>query len=226
VAFTAGILLAVYILAIILVIVWPTRRHHPEDGMAVGCLVLVAIGCAALGGVLFLAAHFHLRWLVYIILAMTLYPALYATPQFAWAGWKKLKSKSAARGRRLLGEELVQALTGRTHVLHRSVLDPKREYDELKFYSPEGKLICCERENGILKQLDVDATWSVKDDILRTTGQYGPGTRNSFTLYQTPDARIAYYIHEPFSRLNGKLSGTTTSTLTGPPEHQTSGPAE
>ena len=74
-AFTAGILLAVYILAIILVIVWPTRRHHPEDGMAVGCLVLVAIGCAALGGVLFLAAHFHLRWLVYIIFAGTLYPA-------------------------------------------------------------------------------------------------------------------------------------------------------
>ncbi|HLZ07851.1 MAG TPA: hypothetical protein VKT80_04635 [Chloroflexota bacterium] len=34
----AGILLAIYILAIVGVIVWPARRHHPEDGQAVGCL--------------------------------------------------------------------------------------------------------------------------------------------------------------------------------------------
>lgn len=217
-ALTAGIFLAVYIIAIALVIAWPPHRRHPEDNMAIGCLMLVAISCALLGGVLFLAAHFHLRWLVYIIFAMTLYPALYLIPNFAYAGWKKLQAKSAARGRRLVGDELTQSLTGRTHVFHRNVPDPKREYDELKFYSPDGNLICYERENGNLKQLDVDAAWSVKDNILRTTGQYGPGTANAFTLYQTPDSRIAYYIHEPFSRLNGRLSGTTTSVLTERPD--------
>jgi len=218
VALAAGILLAVYIVAIALVIVWPTHRRHPEDGMAIGCLMLVAIACALLGGMLFLAARFHLRWLVYIIFAMTLYPALYLLPNFAYAGWKKLKANSAARGQRLLGDELVQALKGHTHVFHRNVLDPKREYDELKFYSPDGKLICYERESGTLKQLDVDAGWSIKDNILRTTGQYGPGTANAFTVYLTPDGRIAYYIHEPFSRLNRLLSGTTTSVLNEPPE--------
>jgi hypothetical protein len=217
VALTAGILLAVYIIAIALVIVWPTHRRHPEDGIAIGCLTLVAIACALLGGILYLAVHFHLRWLVYVIFAMTLYPALYLIPNFAYAGWKKLRAKSAARGRRLLGEELLQTLTGHTHVFHRNVLDPKREYDELKFYSPDGKLICYERENGALKQLNVDAAWSVKDDILRTTGQYGPGTANAFTLYQTPDDCIAYYIHEPFSRLNGMLSGITTQTYASSP---------
>ena len=216
-ALTAGILLAVYIIAIALVIVWPTHRRHPEDGMAIGCLMLVAIACALLGGVLFLAAHFHLRWLVYIIFAMTLYPALYLIPNFAYAGWKKLKARSAARGRRLLGEDLVQVLTSQTHVFHRNVLDPKREYDELKFYSPDGKLICYERENGALKQLNLDAAWSIKDDLLRTTGQYGPGTANSFTLYQTQGGHIAYYIHEPFSTLNNKLSGMTWQVLAADP---------
>src|SRR4051794_39300183 len=150
-----------------LVIFWPARRRrHPEDGQAVGCLMLVALGCALLGGVLYLAARFHVRWLIYIIFATTLYPALYSFPQFAWAGWKKLKAKSAARGRRLLAGELQSTLTNHTHVFHRLVLDPNREYDELKFYSPDGKLVCYERENDVLKLLDLDATWSVKDDIL------------------------------------------------------------
>ena len=216
-ALTAGILLAVYVVAITLVIFWPTRRRHPEDGQAVGCLMLVAVGCAVVAGVLYLAVRFQLRWLIYIIFAGTLYPALYALPQFAWAGWNKMKARSGARGRRLLGDELQSALSNQTHVFHRLVLDPNREYDELKFYSPDGKLICHERENGALRQLNVDAAWSVKNNIVRTTGQYGPGTRNAFTLFQTSDGRIAYYIHEPFSTLNGRLSGITSQAFTGDP---------
>lgn len=214
-AVAAGILLVVYVIGIGLVIVWPTRRRHPEDGMAVGCLMLVAVGCALLGGVLFLAARFQVRWLVYVIFAMTLYPALYSIPQFVLAGLKKLRARSAARGRRLAGDELMKVLVGKTHVFHRNVLDPRREYDELKFYSADGKLVCSERENGSSKELDRDANWSLKDDVLRTTGQFGPGTRNDFTPYHTPDGRIAYYIHEPFSTLNGKLSGTATVLVAG-----------
>jgi hypothetical protein len=221
VAVAAGILMAVYVVGVVLVIVWPTRRRHPEDGMAVGCLVLVAAGCALLGCVLFLAARFQIRWLVYVIFATTLYPALYSIPQFVLAGWKKLRARSKARGQRLAGDELTNVLVGNTHVFHRSVLDPPREYDELKFYSTDGKLVCSERENGALKELERDANWSVKDDVLRTTGQFGPGTRNDFTLYQTPDGRIAYYIHEPFSTLNGKLSGTATTLVTGKWEGET-----
>ena len=45
-AITSGILLAIYIVAIVLVINWPTRRRHPEDAQAVGCLTFIALGCA------------------------------------------------------------------------------------------------------------------------------------------------------------------------------------
>jgi hypothetical protein len=223
VVITAGILLLTYIVAIIAVINWPTRRRHPEDAQAVGCLMLVAITCALLGGALFLAAHFHVRLLVYVIFAITVYPALYSIPQLAWKGWKAHRAKSAAKGRRILGDELRTKLTGHTHVFHRISLEPRREYDELKYYSPDGKLVCYERENGELKPLELASTWAVKDDLLHTLGQHRPGNRNVFAVWETPAGQIAYYIHLPFSTPNRSPSGTTTEVLAGEPADGSAG---
>ncbi len=216
-AIASGILLASYIIAIVLVINWPTRRRHPEDGQAVGCLLLVALGCAGVGVVLAAAVYFHLRWLVYIIFAITAYPALYTLPQFAWRGYKNLKTKRAAKGRRITHEEMTTRLAGFTYVIHRDYLDPKREYDDLKYYHPDGRLTCYEQEGDSIKRLPVAAEWKVTRGLLKTRNEHHPGNKNAYTLWETPEGQIAYYIHAPFSRVNRRLSGSTIAVREGEP---------
>ena len=69
-------------------------------------------------------------------------------------------------------------------------------------------------------RLECDVTWTVRADALRTFGEFGLGSQNSYTVWEAQGGHIGYYIHVPFSRLNGKLSGTTTEICEGAPQRR------
>jgi hypothetical protein len=75
-AIAAGVLLTLYLLAIVGVLLMPSRSHDPQRGQAIGCLMIVAIGIALLGGVLGLAVWLDQNWLVEAIFWMGAFPMI------------------------------------------------------------------------------------------------------------------------------------------------------
>src|SRR5437773_2760148 len=123
-AITAAILIVIYIIALVLVMKWPTRQHHPEDGMAIGCIMMTIAGLVVLGLVLGLAVWLKLVWLQRAIAVFMIAPMVLGLPQLAWQGIKKLKNRSIAKGVRIPRDQLKSRLSGRTHVFRYGVGDP------------------------------------------------------------------------------------------------------
>lgn len=75
VAAIAAVLLGIYLVALVVALVLPARGPDPQRGVAQGCLLFVALGLIALGGLLALGYHFQLRPLVYLVFVVTIFPA-------------------------------------------------------------------------------------------------------------------------------------------------------
>ena len=136
---TSGILIAVYIIALVIVLAWPQRQHHPEDGMAVGCLMMSIAALAALAIVLAAAAQFHVGWLVNVIFVATVLPAVALIPQLTMAAVERRRQRAIDRGVPIATDQLVDRLRGQTHVMTYGSVDPPREWNELHFFSPDGR---------------------------------------------------------------------------------------
>jgi MFS family permease len=83
-------LIAIAIVTLLVVLARPRRRRNPEDGMAVGCLGIVIVGLVLLGGLLALAVHFQIHWLIRAIFWATALPTALLIPQLLYP---KLKRK-------------------------------------------------------------------------------------------------------------------------------------
>jgi hypothetical protein len=224
---TAAILIGFYILALVLVLKWPSRQRHPEDGQAIGCLMLVIVGLLGLGGLLALGVVFDLRWLTTTIFYMVMFPLVLATPQLLFGALRNRRQKALRKGTPIPAEALNAAVSGQTHEFRRQGPEPRGEWAEVRFFSPDGRLICFERDGEKVVPQEKQITWSTRDGRLETIGDIRPGNRNVSTLWQTPEGQIAYYIHAPFSRLNRRLSKLTTAIRVGPPkENSAEAPAE
>jgi hypothetical protein len=216
-AIASSILIGAYLLWILLVIKWPTRQHNPEDGMAVGCLMLVAMGLLAIGLMLAVGVVFHLRPIVYGVFVITAFPAALALPQLAWEGIKKLKANATARGVKIPADKLAGRLSGVTHIVRRADAELTRVWNELRYYAPDGRIICYEEVGSEVKRVPSELTWSVDHGRLTTLGDICPGNRSTYVLRDTPDGQIAYYIHLPLSKLNRRLSRKTIAVHEGAP---------
>ena len=214
---TSGILIAVYIIALIVVLAWPRRQHHPEDGMAVGCLMMSIAALAALAIVLAAAAHFHVGWLVNVIFVATVLPAVALIPQLTMAAVKKRRQQVIDRGVPIATDQLVDRLRGQTHVMTYGSVDPPREWNELHFFSPDGRIIRYREEGGRIERIDDVVTWAIEAGRLMTLNDIKPGNRIAYVLHDTPDGRVAYYIHLPGSRANRVLSRRTSEIRAGEP---------
>jgi hypothetical protein len=216
-AITAAILIALYIIGIFVAINWPRRRRHPEDRIADGCLVGVAVGLGVLGAILGIVVWLHARWAVNAIFVLTVFPVVVAGPQLAWAGIKALRRKAIARGTTIPPDQLRDRLSGHTHVSQYGSVDPPRRWSELRYYSPDGRVIDYLEEDGQTKLVPGDVTWGIEGKLFVTLNDHRPGNRNRYVLKETPDGQIAYYIHAPLSRLNGRLSRRTAAVRPGEP---------
>src|SRR5262245_46441748 len=78
----AGVLLAAYLIGVLYALLTPPRQRDPQYGMAIGCLTMVALFIAGLGGLLAMGAVFDLRWLVRIIFFIAVFPGLSLTGSF------------------------------------------------------------------------------------------------------------------------------------------------
>jgi hypothetical protein len=221
----AACLIAFYILALIFVLKVPRRHRHPEDGQAVGCLMLVIFALLLLGGVLGVAWAFKVRWLSTAIFYITVFPVLLATPQLIYKAIRNRGEKAARRGTPIPAEELQAALSDQTHEFRRHGPEPRGDWSDVRYFSPDGRLLCFEREGEKLVPLDTPISWAVKNGRLETIGDIRPGNRNLYTIYRAPDGQIGYYIHAPMSRLNRRLSKLTTQLYAGPPRSATASPA-
>jgi hypothetical protein len=222
----SAILITVYIAVLVGVLAWPARQRHPEDGMAVGCLGMVIAALCALGLLLAVAAHFQVRWLVNIIFAVTVFPALILIPQLALGALKKLRQRAVDRGVPIPADQLAARLRGQTHLMQYGSLDPPRQWKDLHYFSPDGTVIRYREEAGHIERLDAVVTWTVEDGRLVTVNDIRPGNKITYRLADTPDGRVAYYIHAPGSRANGVLSRRTSAVQSGEPAAtQTNQPA-
>jgi hypothetical protein len=198
----------------------PQRQHHPEDGMAVGCLMMCIAGLALLAVVLAVASHYQVGWLVKTIFAITVFPAVALIPQLAMAGRKRMREREAARGIPIAADQLADRLRGQTHVIHAGSVDPPREWKDLHYFAPDGRIIRYKEENGRIARVDDIVTWSIEGGRLVTLNDIQPGNRIAYTLNDTPEGRVAYYIHMPGTRAHGVLSRRTSEVRSGePPVH-------
>ena len=214
---TSGILIAAYIIALIAVLAWPQRQRHPEDGMAIGCLAMCIAGLCALGVVLGVAAHFQVGWLIRTIFAITVFPAVLLIPQLINADLKKRQQRAVARGIPIPAEQLAERLRGQTHVLTYGMVDPPRQWNDLHFFAPDGRIIRYKEEDGKIERVDDVVTWAIEDGHLVTLNDIQPGNRIVYTLNDTPDGRVAYYLHMPGTRADGVLSRRTSEVRAGEP---------
>lgn len=75
-AMIAAALLVIYIAAIIIVILKPSRRPDPHDGMARGCLTFVVLGLLIVGGTLAIGYFADVPLLVHLPFYVTVYPTI------------------------------------------------------------------------------------------------------------------------------------------------------
>ena len=71
---TAGALLGVYFLIVLIVLIMPAKQHDPQMGAAQGCLFGLVLMLAMLGALLAVGAHWQLHWLVYLIAVIAVAP--------------------------------------------------------------------------------------------------------------------------------------------------------
>jgi len=218
-----AVLISVYVTAILLVTFWPTRHRHPEDRQAIGCLMGIAAILVCLGIVLAIAAWFRIRIAVAVVCSIAAFPAVILLPQLARMGIQKLRERSVAKGIRIPADQLFAKLSGQTHVVRCGSLEPRREWNELRYYAPDGRVVEYEEEAGQTRLIPGDIRWSIDGDIFETLNDIEPGNRNRYVLRETPDGQIAYYIYVPASRINGKLSRKTVATRSGEPVATTQG---
>jgi small-conductance mechanosensitive channel len=75
-AITALALLSLYALIALAVLLAPVKNRDPQMGVAVGCLLVILIGLAGVGGLLALGYFFEQRWLVRGVFWATLSPII------------------------------------------------------------------------------------------------------------------------------------------------------
>lgn len=90
----AGSLLGLYAVGIVIGLTWPHRQRDPQDGMAIGCLMITLIGLAAVGGVLLLAWWQEWTWLVRALFYAAAFPAISLIGSVIWTTIKKLRTRS------------------------------------------------------------------------------------------------------------------------------------
>jgi len=95
--------------------------------------------------------------------------------------------------------------------------DPPRQWNDLHYFSPDGRVIRYREEDGRVERVDDVVTWTVEGGRLMTLNDIKPENRIAYVLHDTPDGRVAYYIHMPFSRANGVLSRRTSEVCSGEP---------
>src|SRR5690349_7933848 len=71
---TAGVLLGVYFLVVLIVLIMPAKQHDPQMGVAQGCLFGLVLMLATLGVLLAVGAYWQLHWLVYPIAVIAVAP--------------------------------------------------------------------------------------------------------------------------------------------------------
>jgi hypothetical protein len=108
-------------------------------------------------------------------------------------------------------------LSGQTHVSHYGSNDPPRNWKEMRYYSPDGRVIQYEEEGGRTRLIPGNVTWSIEGGLFVTLNDLQPGNKNRYLLRETPEGQIGYYIHAPFSRIHGILSRRTVAIQAGEP---------
>jgi hypothetical protein len=94
--------------------------------------------------VLAIGIVFHLRPVVYGVSVMTAGPAVWVVPSLAWEGIKKLKAKAWARGVKIPAEKLTGRLRGMAHIVRWADAERTRTWSELRYFAPDGRIICYE----------------------------------------------------------------------------------
>lgn len=76
-AWTTGVILVLAILALSLVLLRKPRQYDPQQGQAVGCLLIVIAGLVLLGGLLAVAMLADIRWLLVVVFDVTAFPVVW-----------------------------------------------------------------------------------------------------------------------------------------------------
>jgi MFS family permease len=75
-AWTAGVLLAVYALGILVALSRKPRQPDPQRGQAIGCLMIVVFALVGLGAVLAAAVIWELNGLIRVVFWIAVFPCL------------------------------------------------------------------------------------------------------------------------------------------------------
>jgi hypothetical protein len=89
-ATAAGVLLGVYLLALVGAFVLSPKSHDPQRGQAEGCALIVALGLLGLGALLGAGVALEIEWLVRAVAYVVFFPVVLLAINAARFAWLKL----------------------------------------------------------------------------------------------------------------------------------------
>jgi hypothetical protein len=218
-AIAAAVTLTLFIAACLWASLSPCRSRGPDAAMGEGCAIITAIGLAALGVLLAIGWFFHVPLIIWFVAAITVLPGIHIGIALIYEGIKALRKKRAQRGRRISGQELTDALAGRTHVIRRISPDqPPRRWRELRFYAPDGQMRgYAEEEDGHIHAHAAKVTWRVENGQLVIDSSTEPQKPFRYTMRVGVDGELIYLHFEPGAPLHGYVLFRTMEILAAEP---------
>jgi hypothetical protein len=157
--------------------------------------------------------------IIWFVAAITVLPGIHIGLALIYEGIKALRKKRAQRGRRISGQELTDALAGRTHVIRRISSDqPPRRWRELRFYAPDGQMRgYAEEEDGRIHAHPAKVTWRVEGVQLVIDSSVEPQKPFRYTMRVGVDGELIYVHYEPGAPLHGYVLFRTMEILATEP---------
>jgi hypothetical protein len=211
------------LLVLIGVLLWgaygPRKVHHPEDGMASGCLTMT--GWMAGGVLLMLGVAVIFKWFlvsnaisfVMMVLAVWILPAAGWEWRKEW--WKKRKQKWKDKHTWVRPEKLAAFLGGKTHIVERSGVEPARRWREWRHYAADGRMMGFEEVEWKPVAIAGTFRWRAGKGG-RVIEKEGEGKVLEYVIMVRRDGSVAYFLEEGTG--NGVFAFRTVEVREGEPE--------
>ena len=217
-ALAAALILGAYILTVVIFLAIPPRQRDPQYGMAIGCMMLVAMILGGVELVLWAAWAFDVKWLIDGIFYAAVFPLFLIVPQGLRLAVVTARERRAKYERVFKPHEIADTLGRHTHVVATTTADPARDFRELFHYGSDGTLHVFreEKDGRVWRVGGPRRSWAV-DGVMLDHIDPVAGKRRFFLTRRRLDGRFGYFEFEEPEPKVGKLAFYTAEVREGEP---------
>jgi hypothetical protein len=218
----AVVMLAIYLTAIAIGIIHSKLEGGYDAQLGAFALMVAGVFVLAVGGLLAVGFIFHVDGILYVLGPASMFPMLFFAAGLAMEGSKKLGKIRAARERAIPAAKLVGRLSGKTHVIERTIMQPYSSWRELRYYAPDGRMTMFKEAEQRIERSPETFTWRV--DLGALIVEEASKTHR-YKLAERGDGDIVYY-SENVDRAAESARFQTIEIRSGEPTVTTSATAQ